>query len=138
MKIKILLNFHGKNWKKNCCREIDLFDFTNFFGLDNFLKALIVDVEYDQLYFNFTFTSLHLETSDWTCEQTFEYLCCILWKHSHDEHTPVFHRNHIVSIFDAIWVETFQFNQWRIHIQLHKPVQYLLHIWITSFEVDAW
>ena len=80
--------------------------------------------------------SLDLETSDWTCEQTFEYLCCVLGKHSHYEYTPMFHRNHSVPIFDAIWVETFQFNQRRVHIQLHQPVQSLFRIWITSFEVE--
>ena len=35
MKIKILLNFHGK-YSKNYFCEIDLFDFTSFFGLDFF------------------------------------------------------------------------------------------------------
>ena len=35
MKIKILLNFHGK-YSKNVFHEIDLFDFTTFVGLDFF------------------------------------------------------------------------------------------------------
>ena len=35
MKIKILLYFLGK-YSKNFFREIDLFDFTSFFGLDFF------------------------------------------------------------------------------------------------------
>ena len=72
MKIKILLNFHGK-YSKNNFWEIDLFDFTSFFGLDFLNFQVHCGIEYYPDHFSFFFPyshNHHVLTNNDNCSST--------------------------------------------------------------------